>query len=128
MSFSLSNLAGKPIKLATGVGSTQSTLAGTPFPIRLAVTVTDAEKNPVPGALVTFSAPAARRALHSPLSRLSPPPHPCLLRPHGQGQDQRLRDRRAPAFTASTQPGGYIVRATAEHARAAAFALVNEAP
>ena len=57
--FSLVNLAGKPAKIAPGVGSTQSTPAGSAFPIRLAVTVTDAEKNPVPGALVTFSAPAA---------------------------------------------------------------------
>jgi hypothetical protein len=34
----------------------------------------------------------------------------------------------APAFTANHQPGGYIVKATAGHARPAAFALVNEAP
>ena len=59
VSFSLSNLAGKPTKIAPGVGSTQSTPAGSAFPIALAVTVTDADKNPVPGALVTFSAPAA---------------------------------------------------------------------
>ncbi len=95
VSFSLSNLAGKPTKLTPGVGSTQSTPAGTPFPIRLAVTVTDAQKNPVPGALVTFSAPVARRerTLHRPLSR-PPPSRPRLSPRHGQGQDQRLRDRR----------------------------------
>src|SRR6202453_4947226 len=40
VSFSLSNLAGRPTKLTTGVGATQSTTAGTPFSIRLAVTVT----------------------------------------------------------------------------------------
>ena len=57
VSFSLSNLAGKPAKLTPGVGSPQSTPAGTPFPIRLALTVTDAQSNPVPNALLTFSAP-----------------------------------------------------------------------
>ncbi len=34
----------------------------------------------------------------------------------------------APPFTASAQPGGYVVEASAEPARPAAFALVNEAP
>ena len=34
----------------------------------------------------------------------------------------------APPFTASRQPGGYIVKASAKPARSAAFALVNEAP
>jgi hypothetical protein len=34
----------------------------------------------------------------------------------------------APAFTASDTQGGYIVKATVEHARPAAFALVNESP
>ncbi len=128
VSFSLSNLAGKPIKLATGVGSTQSTLARTPFPIRLAVTLTDAEKNPVPGAFVTFSAPAAggRFTLHSPGSRHHRAhvsyAHTVKVKTSACGIAV------APPFTASSQPGGYIVRATAGHARAAAFALVNEAP
>jgi hypothetical protein len=34
----------------------------------------------------------------------------------------------APPFSASDRPGGYIVKASAELARPAAFALVNEAP
>ena len=46
VSFSLSNLAGKPAKIAAGVGSTQSTPAGARSRSALAVTVTDAEKNP----------------------------------------------------------------------------------
>jgi protocatechuate 3,4-dioxygenase beta subunit len=127
--FSLVNLAGKPAKIAAGVGSTQSALIGSAFPIRLAVTVTDADKNPVPGALVAFSAPTAgasgRFTLHSGGS-------------HGRAHVSYPRSVRvktgacgiavAPAFTASSQPGGYIVEASAETARAAAFALVNEAP
>jgi hypothetical protein len=34
----------------------------------------------------------------------------------------------APPFSASGQIGGYVVKASAEPAPAAAFALVNEAP
>lgn len=130
VSFSLSNLAGKPAKLTPGVGSTQSTPAGTPFPIGLAVTVTDAQKNPVPGALITFSAPAAgasgRFTVHSPGTH------------HHRAHVSHARTVKvktnacgiavAPSFTASRQPGGYIVKASAKPARPAAFALVNVAP
>jgi protocatechuate 3,4-dioxygenase beta subunit len=128
LSFSLSNLAGKPTKIAPGVGSTQSTPAGSAFPIRLAVTVTDADKNPVPGALVTFSAPAAggRFTLRSHGSRRHRArvsyPHTVAVKTSGCGIAV------APPFTASRQPGGYIVKASAKPARSAAFALVNEAP
>ncbi len=128
VSFSLSNLAGKPTKIAPGVGSTQSTPAGSAFPIALAVTVTDADKNPVPGALVTFSAPAAggRFTLRSHGSRHHHAhvsyTHTVAVKTSGCGIAV------APAFTASRQPGGYIVKASAKPARSAAFALVNEAP
>ncbi len=129
VSVSLSNLAGKPAKIAPGVGSTQSTLTGTPFPIRLAVTVTDAEKNPVPSALVTFSAPTTgggHFTLRSPSShhrraRVSYA-HTVVVKTGACGIAL------APPFTASREPGGYIVRASAKPARPAAFALVNEAP
>jgi len=121
--------AGEPVKLTAGVGSTQSTPAGTPFPIRLAVTVTDAEGNPVPGALTTFSAPLAgasgRFAVHTRGT-------------HHRARVTHLHTVRvkanacgiavAPAFTANDRQGGYIVKATLEHVRPAAFALVNEAP
>jgi hypothetical protein len=128
--FSLSNLAGKPAKLTPGVGSTQSTRAGTPFPIRLAVTVTDAQKSPVPGALITFSAPLAgasgrftlrSRGPHHDRARVS---HPYTVKVKTNACGIAV----APAFTASDTQGGYIVKATVEHARPAAFALVNEAP
>jgi hypothetical protein len=127
--FSLVNLAGKPAKIAPGVGSSQSTPAGSAFPIRLAVTVTDTDKNPVGGTLVTFSAPAAgasgRFMLHS-------------RDDHHRAHISHTRTVKvktsacgiavAPSFTASSQPGGYVVEASAEPARPAAFALVNEAP
>jgi hypothetical protein len=130
VSFALSNLAGKPTKLATGVGSTQSTTAGTTFPIRLAVTVTDAQKNPVPGALITFSAPAHgasgdftihTHGSHQHHSRISRP-HEVTVKTNACGIAV------APAFTADHLPGGYIVKASVKHTRPAAFALVNVAP
>jgi protocatechuate 3,4-dioxygenase beta subunit len=127
-SFSLSNLAGKPTKIAPGVGSTQSTPAGSAFSIALAVTVTDADKNPVPGALVTFSAPAAggRFTLRSHGSRHH---HARVSYAHTvKVKTSSCGVAVAPAFTASRQPGGYIVKASAKPARSAAFALVNEAP
>ena len=69
----LAGLAGTPAKITAGVGAVQSTRVGARFPIRLAVTVTDAEKNPVPDALVTFSAPvrgpSGRFATRAPADR-----------------------------------------------------------
>jgi hypothetical protein len=130
VSFSLSNLAGKPAKIAPGVGSTQSTPAGSAFPIRLAVTVTDAQKNPVPGALITFSAPtrgaSGRFTVRSRGSRRHDRvSHPDTVKVKTNACGVAV----APPFTASRQPGGYIVKASAKPARQeAAFALVNEAP
>jgi protocatechuate 3,4-dioxygenase beta subunit len=135
VSFALSNLAGNPTKLTPGVGATQSTTAGTPFPIRLAVTVTDAEKNPVPGAQITFSAPTSGASgRFTDRSSID----------HSRGSDHHRSHLSythmvkvktsacgiavAPAFTANHLPGGYIVKATVKPARPAAFALVNEAP
>ncbi|MGA7706087.1 MAG: hypothetical protein WB998_14480, partial [Solirubrobacteraceae bacterium] len=129
--FSLTNLAGKPAKIAPGVGSTQSAPIGAAFAIRLAVTITDTEENPVGGALVTFSAPATAASGHFTLrSRRS--------RRHHRAHVSHPRSVRvktgacgiavAPPFTASSQIGGYVVEADAKPARAAAFALVNEAP
>jgi hypothetical protein len=128
VSFTLSNLAGKPATLTTGVGSTQSTPAGAPFQIRLAVTVTDTQKNPVPGALVTFSAPRAaasgRFTVHARdphhRTRVS---HPRTVRVKTDACGIAV----APAFAADDTPGGYVVEASAGHARPAAFALVNVA-
>jgi hypothetical protein len=130
-SFSLANLAGKPAKLTTGVGAKQSTAAGASFPIRLAVTVTDAEKNPVPDAPVTFTAPARgasgrftidARGAHHRRSHVS---HPDTVKVRTSVCGIAV----APPFTADGTPGGYVVKAAIAHARpAAAFALVNEVP
>jgi hypothetical protein len=124
VSFAIYNLAGKPAKLAPGVGATQSTPAGARFAIGLAVTVTDADGNRVPDALVSFKAPtrgpsgrfATRsRSRRRELSEVKVRANACGI-------------ALAPPFTAGHQQGGYVVEARSGHARAAAFALVNEAP
>ena len=129
VSFSLSNLAGEPTKIAPGVGATQSTLTGTPFPIRLAVTVTDADKNPVSGALITFSAPAAGASGRFTVHSRAPHHRAHVSHPHTvEVKTGACGIAVAPAFTADDTQGGYIVKATVKHVRPAAFALVNEAP
>jgi adhesin/invasin len=118
VSFSLRNTAGRPATIAAGVGSTESTGAGARFPIRLAVTVTDAHANPVDGALVTFSAP-----MHGASGSFGGS--------HGRSVSVRTNTSGvavAPVFRANRKRGGYIVKAAVEHARPAAFALVNEPP
>jgi len=129
--FTLSNLAGAPAKLTPGVGATQSTRVGARFPVGLAVTVTDALGNRVPNARVSFAAPSAGPGGHFTTHVAS--------RSHKRsGRERQTRVAKvrtnacgiavAPAFTANRRAGGYIVKASAGHARAAAFALVNEAP
>jgi hypothetical protein len=132
--FTLTNLAGAPARLTPGVGATQSTRMGARFPVSLAVTVTDVQGNRVPGALVSFAAPAA-----GPSGRFTVR---VASRSRRTRHAQPARERRtraanvrtnacgvavAPALTANAEPGGYVVKASAGHARAAAFALVNEA-
>jgi hypothetical protein len=114
--------AGAPIRVTPGVGAFQSTPAGTSFPLRLAVTVMDAEQKPLPGVLVDFSAPA-----HGPSGRFQtrergPHRHSVEVKTNACGIAV------APTFTANDEQGGYIVKASVEHVRPAAFALVNAGP
>ncbi len=117
------------LQVTPGVGAMQSTVTGTPFPVPLAVTVTDAREKPIPGVLVTFSAPFAgasgRFTVHArgPHHRAHVS-HPYTVRVKTDARGIAV----APAFTANDTPGGYIVEATVEHARPTAFALVNQAP
>ena len=128
-SFALRNLAGEPSRLTAGVGATQATLSGTRFPIRLAVTVDDVEKNPVPGAVVTFAAPArGPSASFTTRSRGSRHDRSHISHPHAVRVDtDACGVAVAPSITAG-RPGGYIVEASAGHAKPVAFALVNEQP
>jgi protocatechuate 3,4-dioxygenase beta subunit len=116
LSFSLRNIAGRPAAIAAGVAASESTPVVSRFPIRLAVTVTDPNNNVVPGARVTFTAPARGPSGHF----------------GSRGRTVRVTTNAsgiavAPVFTASRVPGGYVVTASVGGAqRAAAFALVNE--
>ncbi len=127
--FTLANRAGAPARLTPGVGATQSARVGARFSVSLAVTVTDAHGNRVPGAPVSFAAPTA-----GPGGRFTTR---ATSRSHGrQGHARQVRATDvktntcgvaiAPPFTANAEPGGYVVQARAGHARAVAFALVNE--
>ena len=128
VSFSLRNLAATPHTLTAGAASGETAVAGSRFPIRLGVTVTDKEGNAVSGAVVTFTAPA-----RGPSGRFAVPG-----RAHAHGT-KRPRARRmrlvrvktnsngiavAPPFVANATPGGYAVVATVAGLRTA-FALVN---
>jgi hypothetical protein len=121
--------AGSPARITAGVGAFQSTPAGTSFQLRLAVTVTDAEEHPVPGAPVTFTAPArgpsGRFRTRTQNSKKSRPhiSHPRRVTIATDACGVAV----APTFTADRQRGGYIVTAAVEHVRPAAFALVNAA-
>ncbi len=121
--------SGEPVELTAGVGSTQSSPAKTPFPIRLAVTVTDAQKNPVQGALVTFSAPLRGASGRFTIHSRGPHRRTRVSHPHAvKVKSGACGIAVAPAFTANDRQGGYVVEATVKHARPVAFALVNEAP
>ena len=117
--FTLDNHAGKPASITTGIAATEATKTGTRFVLALAVTVTDALGNKVPGALVTFTAPAAGAS------------GTFATNSHGFTASVRTDSHGvavAPEFIANDQPGGYVVIATLAHGPRTAFALVNEAP
>jgi MYXO-CTERM domain-containing protein len=61
-SFALTNSAGAPASITATSGGGQATLVGTAFASGLVVTVRDAASNLVPGATVTFTAPASGAA------------------------------------------------------------------
>ena len=113
-SFALRNLPGRPATVTAGVASTEATAAGTRFPVRLAVTVTDKHANPVAGVTVRFIAPGKGAS-----GRFSGKRRSVAVKTDATGVAV------APAFVANRTAGGYVVRATAVRS-SAAFALVNQ--
>jgi hypothetical protein len=115
--FSLKNLASGPYAITGGAGSSQTTELGTDFAVPLAVTVTDDEGNAVPGASVTFSAPASGAS-----GVFAGYGSTAVVTTDTNGVAT------APDFSADETAGGYIVTAKAAGlASEAAFAMVNTA-
>jgi hypothetical protein len=116
VTFSLTNAAGAAKAIVAGVGAFQSAKVGTAYLVPFAATVTDADHNPVPGALVTFQAPTT-----GPSGTFS-----------GQGTTASVVADSAgvaiaPVFTANASPGGYVVTASVSGVgQPASFALVNQ--
>ncbi len=118
VTFTLTNTGTPSDTLVAGVGDFQTTSLDSPFPLNLAVTVTDANGNPVVGAAVTFNAPT-----NGPSGTFTTT---------GSTTATVLTDSAgaavAPSFVADATPGGYVVDATfAGAVSGVAFALVNEA-
>ena len=116
-SFSLTNTPAGASTTTAGLGASQATSVGSAFPIPLSVTVTDAYGNPVAGVTVTFTAPA--RGASGTFAG-SAATAAALTNAKGIAL--------APAFSANTIPGGYVVTASTPGADPpASFALVNQA-
>jgi protocatechuate 3,4-dioxygenase beta subunit len=130
--YTLRNRAAAPAAVAAGAANGQWLPIGTQLPLRLGVTVTDADGNPVAGATVTFTAPTAgpggtfttysrNRKHRSPKTPVAQ--HLRVVHALTDGKGVAI----APPFTANTQTGGYAVTVHAGRARTA-FALINTAP
>ena len=114
--FSLTDLAGVAADLTAGVGATQSTEEGSDFPVPLAVTVTDADGNPLVGAVVSFAAPSS-----GPSGVFAGAGAKVAVLTNTDGVAT------APDFSANGRPGGYVVTASVPALTTpATFALVNE--
>ncbi len=94
------NRAGEPAAITAGIAAAEATQAGTRFVIALAVTVTDALGNKIPGALVTFTAPAS-----GPSGSFATTTHPRTVTVRTDSGGVAV----APPFIADAQPGGYVV-------------------
>jgi protocatechuate 3,4-dioxygenase beta subunit len=112
-SFALHNLPRSPASIMAGVASSESTVVGTRFPVRLAVTVSDKNGNAVAGVTVRFTAPG-----HGASGRFNGTKRMVAIRTDAKGVAVARR------FIANRTAGGYVVSASAG-GHSAAFALVN---
>ena len=116
--YQLTDVAGLPATVTAGFGASQQVAAGTAFPVNLAVTVTDADHNAVPGVTVTFEAPAT-----GPTGTFAGAGTTVTEATDSSGVAV------APTFTAGATVGGYVVTASvAGVATPAVFELVNQVP
>jgi hypothetical protein len=126
VSYRLQNLAGRPATITAGAATGESTPVGSRFRIRLAVTVTDDDDNPVVGTIVTFTAPARGPSGRFAVRQRG---HPRTIRKSRVVRVKTDSDgiAVAPPFTANMVPGGYAVTAVvAGSQQHTAFALVNK--
>jgi trimeric autotransporter adhesin len=108
-------IVGPPAKIAVQSGSPQSATVKTPFENALVALVTDAGGNPVPGVLVTFTAPSSGASGTFENGTASTT---ATTASNGRAT--------AGAFTANTIAGGYTVSASVSGVSASAgFALTN---
>ena len=113
--FALTNRAGAPASTAATAGTPQTATVNTAFATQLAATVKDAYGNPVPGATVTFTAPASGAS-----GTFAGGVNTATTNAQGVAT--------AAAFTANTTAGVYTVTAAAgAHTTSPGFALTNQA-
>jgi hypothetical protein len=112
-SFSLTNVTGPPASIAATAGTLQTTPAGAPFATALQATVKDSGGNLVSGATVTFAAPA------------SGPSGTFGGNTTATSVTNASGVATAPAFTANSQAGSYIVSASVAAVAPANFSLTN---
>ena len=114
----LENLAAAPASVTAGAADGQPATVGERFPIPLAVTVTDRNRNPVAGAIVSFTAPRTKASGHF------------IVRRH-MSRIVRVRTNSngiavAPPLTANASVGGFAVTATVKGSSVrTAFSLMN---
>ena len=114
VSVSLTNTAGSPSSLTVGAGSDQAAAVGAAFATRLKALVKDAYGNAVPGAAVTFTAPASGASGTFAGS--------ATVTSDSNGAAE------APVFTANGTAGSYAVTASCGGvALPASFGLTNTA-
>jgi trimeric autotransporter adhesin len=106
-----------PASIAATAGTPQSTTVGTAFATQLAATVKDGGNVAIPGAGVTFTAPASGASGTFPGGFTS-----VSVTTDGSGVAT------APVFTANALAGAYNVVASTTNALTANFALTNLAP
>ena len=127
--FALANLAGAPAKL------TPESVLRSPRAWAPASRSASRSPSPTPGQSRPRHARDVRRTLRGGQRTLHRPGRVAVAPAgaHAPGARASVRTNAcgialAPAYTANREPGGYMVEASAGHARAAAFALVNEVP
>ena len=116
VSFNLTNTAGTPASIAAASGSPQIATVNTLFGSSLVATVDDVYGNPVPGALVTFTAPASGAG-----GTFSNSSNTITASTNASGQASEV-------FTANTTAASYTVTAAVSGVGApASFSLTNTA-